>query len=322
MLPLQNLSVLVTVFNKEPNVSRLSRNLIELRNNGSEIIVIDDGSTDNSFSILSQSISNKLGFNIFQTSNNGSAAARNLALSMATKDYFVFLDADDSIDSTQLIPALHLMSSLDVDLGKFPFYKNGILKNITDETKSFKLNDSTNNRSIFMNGLGYWRFIYKTKSVQNKFCFLPTFSQLGGRKFILDDLFWLILLGSSKLKFYNCNRFGFYQYDLDFARMTSQEIEKRGREFQEQFTYFPLAFVYFISKMKNEDYDKIWAIKYYLNYVSSLIAMLNWKYFKKYFVNVCKSTLHSSYSVLTFLYSLFYVLPIWLLRRTRLRMRQ
>jgi len=322
MLPLQNLSVLVTVFNKEPNVSRLSKNLIELRNNGSEIIVIDDGSTDNSFSIISQSISNKINFKIFQTSNNGSAAARNLALSMATKEYIVFLDADDSIDSTQLIPALNLMSSLDVDLGKFPYYKNGLLKDITDETKSFKLNDSKTNRLIFMNGLGYWRFIYKTKSVQNRFCFLPTFSQLGGRKFILDDLFWLILLGSSKLKFYNFNDFAFYRYDLDFAEMPPEEIEKRGREFQEQFTYFPLAFVYLFSKMKNGDYDKIWAIKYYLNYVSNLIAMLNWKYFKKYFVNVCKSNLHSSYSLISFLYSLFYVLPIWLLKRTRLRMRR
>ena len=68
------------------------------------------------------------------------------------------------------------------------------LKDTTDETKKFKLNDSTNNRWIFMKGLGYWRFIYKTKSVQNKFFFFPTFSQLSGRKFILDDLFWLILL--------------------------------------------------------------------------------------------------------------------------------
>ena len=150
--------------------------------------------------------------NFFQTSNNGSAAARNLALSMATRDYVVFLDADDSIDSMQLIHALHLMSNLEVDLGKFPYYKNGVIKDTTDETKKFKLNDSTNNRWIFMKGLGYWRFIYKTKSVQNKFFFFPTFSQLSGRKFILDDLFWLILLGSSKLEFYNSNQFGFYQY--------------------------------------------------------------------------------------------------------------
>lgn len=57
-----------------------------------EIIVIDDGSTDNSIDLLSKF---KEQIELVQTSNRGAAAARNLGISMAKGEFIAFLDSDD-----------------------------------------------------------------------------------------------------------------------------------------------------------------------------------------------------------------------------------
>ncbi|QNA45005.1 glycosyltransferase [Lacibacter sediminis] len=65
-----------------------------------EIILVDDGSTDNSYLLAKQYESN--GVQVMQQKNAGAAVARNTGLAVATGDYIQFLDAGDVLDKAKI----------------------------------------------------------------------------------------------------------------------------------------------------------------------------------------------------------------------------
>lgn len=69
-----------------------------------ELIIINDGSSDNSAEIITNYISKNKNLNIYlySTANNGPSKSRNLGSSYAKGTYIMFLDADDKIESTYI----------------------------------------------------------------------------------------------------------------------------------------------------------------------------------------------------------------------------
>ena len=76
---------------------------------GVEIIVVDDGSTDNTLEIVKEISSHHSNIRLFSQSNQGASAARNFGLSQATGDYIQFLDADDIILPLKLEKQIKLL---------------------------------------------------------------------------------------------------------------------------------------------------------------------------------------------------------------------
>lgn len=83
-------SVVVTNYNYQEYVSEAIESALQ----ADEVIVVDDGSTDNSPQILSTLD----GITLVAQQNQGVAAARNAGITAATGDYIICLDADDKLD--------------------------------------------------------------------------------------------------------------------------------------------------------------------------------------------------------------------------------
>lgn len=81
-----------------------------------EMIIVDDGSTDNSADIVQQFSNKDPRIKLVQKANGGTASARKLGLEHATGEYIQFLDADDSIDTDKLEKQVHLMQSQHLDV--------------------------------------------------------------------------------------------------------------------------------------------------------------------------------------------------------------
>ncbi|MED3036449.1 teichoic acid biosynthesis protein F [Bacillus thuringiensis] len=93
---MKTVSVIVPVYNKEDYLKRCINSVLNQTYTNLEIILINDGSTDNSKGILTEFVREYEQIRYYEFQRNyGVAKARNYGLSKATGEYVYFLDADD-----------------------------------------------------------------------------------------------------------------------------------------------------------------------------------------------------------------------------------
>lgn len=89
------ISVIIPVYNVEEYVERCILSIINQTYKELEIILVNDGSTDNSLSICSYYASKDPRIKIINKSNGGLSSARNAGLNVCTGDFISFIDSDD-----------------------------------------------------------------------------------------------------------------------------------------------------------------------------------------------------------------------------------
>ena len=94
------LSVVIPAYNYAKTIERAIYSVLSQMTSEVELIVINDGSTDNTKEVLEQiAQKEKAKFRVFTKANGGCASARNHGLDKGKGSYFVFLDADDEMVS-------------------------------------------------------------------------------------------------------------------------------------------------------------------------------------------------------------------------------
>lgn len=91
-------SVIIPAYNIGKHIARGIRSCIRQTYKGIEIIIVDDGSTDNTWEIIKSFAREDSRVKAFHQENFGVSAARNAGLSYARGDYIIFLDADDWLE--------------------------------------------------------------------------------------------------------------------------------------------------------------------------------------------------------------------------------
>src|SRR5690606_2914769 len=120
------ISVIIPVYNASLYLSRCVDSLVDaiIPNSTVEIILINDGSTDNSLAICKE-YANKYGFiKVFDQNNQGPSAARNLGIQNATGDWIVFVDSDDYVEKNYFERIItEINTHIDIDIFVFNYYK-------------------------------------------------------------------------------------------------------------------------------------------------------------------------------------------------------
>ena len=92
------ISIIVPMYNSSSTIERCLNSLKNQSYKNIEIIVINDGSTDNSSEICRKMIKKDKRIKIYEKVNQGVSSARNLGLSHAKGDFIGFVDSDDYIE--------------------------------------------------------------------------------------------------------------------------------------------------------------------------------------------------------------------------------
>lgn len=91
-------SIIIPVYNCEGYIEKCLKSLINQTYENIEIIVVDDGSEDNSLDICKKVALSDNRVKVFNKENNGVSSARNYGISKSNGQYICFVDADDWVD--------------------------------------------------------------------------------------------------------------------------------------------------------------------------------------------------------------------------------
>ena len=110
------ISVIVPVYNVEPYVARCLDSILAQTETDLEIIVVDDGSRDNSGAICDCYAARDPRIRVLHKETGGLSSARNAGLDAATGDYIGFVDSDDWIAPDMYARLLALLEKYDAQL--------------------------------------------------------------------------------------------------------------------------------------------------------------------------------------------------------------
>lgn len=96
------ISVIVPVYIAEKYISKCIESILNQTNSDLELILVDDGSPDNSGAICDEYATKDNRVKVFHQENGGVCAARNTGLEHATGEYVSFVDSDDYLESNAL----------------------------------------------------------------------------------------------------------------------------------------------------------------------------------------------------------------------------
>lgn len=96
-------SIIIPVYNVEKYIGRCLESILNQSYEKYEVIVVNDGSPDNSVDIINKYVKKDKRFKLFTKENGGLSDARNYGVKQASGDIIIFIDGDDYIDRDLLL---------------------------------------------------------------------------------------------------------------------------------------------------------------------------------------------------------------------------
>lgn len=161
----KDISIIVPIYNAEKYLKKCIDSLLEQTKKELEIILINDGSTDNSEEIIKEYKDKRIKY--FKNKNQGIGKTRNFGIEKAEGKYIMFLDSDDYLDKTACEKMYNKVENEDLDVAICDFYKeydNGNIEEVI--TPNFNTSSLKDNPDIITEYLSPWAKIYSTEMIK------------------------------------------------------------------------------------------------------------------------------------------------------------
>ncbi|GHU52828.1 glycosyl transferase family 2 [Clostridia bacterium] len=259
-------TVIMSVFNSAEFLNETLNSLISQTLKEIEIIIIDDGSTDNSLEILKYFASFDRRIVIFEQENKGAGAARNKGIANAHGVYLSFLDADDYFYPTMLEDAYKKAHTHNADIvifqtekydiatekSEYMHYAFGNYGSYLPKKEVFNLTEVANNPFYSFQGVA-WDKLFSRRFINKNFirfqeqmvsndAYFTYISLIKARRITtLPKILirWIIRSGvSANANISRVNHNKFPTAQLNFIRCTYDEIVKYKSELAPYWTGF------------------------------------------------------------------------------------
>lgn len=175
-------SIIIPMYNVGPYISKCIESILHQSYHNLQIIVINDGSTDDSFEkvLCFKEKDNRI--TLINKNNTGVSATRNIGLNLADGEYLMFVDGDDWINSNMIEYLLNLIKKENSDISCCSLVfedEKSTGKRYIDSNFSPRILRGSGILSAYLKGFHLWSSscarLYKTSFLRtNKFSFNET----------------------------------------------------------------------------------------------------------------------------------------------------
>lgn len=173
-------SVIVPVYNTEKYLVECLDSIIHQTYKNLEIILVDDGSTDDSGRICDEYSHKDCRIKVIHKENGGQASARNVAIKSAQGEYILYVDSDDYIDDTHIQNLMSTVIDYNADFVQCEMVK---FWNNSAKTKNGKNSQMTCQKQIYTVTEALSEFGYQRRFMPSPWCKLIKKDLISGIEF-------------------------------------------------------------------------------------------------------------------------------------------
>lgn len=281
-------SIVVPIFNLESYLTRCIESIINQTYKNIEIILVNDGSIDNSISIINEFAEKDKRIIVIDKGNEGVSVARNTGIERATGKYIMFVDGDDWIDRDMVEKLVNKAEETnsdfvgggfvfeDIDINKKRFSPAGFYPVIFEGKEVFKnylcgryiwssvwggiyLKETINKNNV--------RFVPEIKYAEDVF-FTINFMAFAKKVVICEDHFYHVLVRSSSV-----TRNSIHELDKSKKKPDVESFLKKNNLWDEY-----------------EEYYKAWFVRFSNYELYHLALKVNYKIFNKFYKEYINTT--------------------------------
>ena len=207
------ISIVIPVYNAEAYLKECLDSILHQTYKNLQIIVIDDGSVDNSYQICGAMQQNDCRIELYYQENSGPSAARNIGLQYVKGEYLLFVDADDYLQMDAITKLRESMETEQADLACFEWslVKEGqIVGGHTYTTAEIRATKEQMFENIllddFLNGGGFlWNKMWRVTAIkkENMISFAKDLKKYEDKLWVLQNLLRCKKVVYVREKFYN-----------------------------------------------------------------------------------------------------------------------
>ena len=219
-------TVAISMYKVENYVRQCIESIIAQTYRNLEIILVDDGSPDNSGKIADEYAKNDSRVIVVHQKNAGLGAGRNAAINIATGDYISFVDADDYLAPDFVEYMLNLITSqnADIAISRVCFTTSDLKQETNDYQETYTSEKAIAEFFLPYMKLGAWNKIYSMAFLnKNQLRFVPELTTGEGLQFITHAASYAnkVAVGHHKAYIYRLNNPG--------SATSAANVERQGK---------------------------------------------------------------------------------------------
>lgn len=267
------ISIIIPIYNAENYLRKCFNSLINQTYSQIEVIMINDGSTDESLKICEEYVAKDKRFKLINIKNHGQGYARNIGITNAKGEYIGFIDADDfvELDMYEILYKIAKKNNADFVGCDHSNYSNGKIEYKRAFEKKGVLTHFNRDEAIedFAKGKGIawgvWDKIFKKSSIQN--------IRFPNKKIHAEDTIFILDFLKVNTNFYNI-KLGKYIHNDDNVNSTTKQKWTQSNLGLNIF----LSDLYEVCKTNNLNCAEEVEARYYENTLSSYLRCVRYNY--------------------------------------------
>lgn len=279
-------SIIIPAYNSEKYLENCLDSVVSQTFKNFEIIIVNDGSTDNTQEIIDKYIKENRFISCIRQKNSGLSASRNNGLDKAKGEYIVYLDSDDSIN-------LDFLENINCALEKERKNQIDVIRVNVNTINNNNESSCLFDKMKVLNGEDLLMYL-----ISNKVMVVPAWAYVYRREFLLENNYIFeigryhedygltikVLLSSKTDLIVPTSIYNYYIRSNSI--MTSKDREKNSKKAMDMLYFYDNMLLFLNDKVKDE--TKCLMVKSYLtNGLINNINNLN-DDFKKIFIDELK----------------------------------